>query len=137
MTLGAETLAIISLVALILTIAVAFWRKMNPGVLAFAVTLILAIIANIDTHTIIKGFNSNLFIILLGASFFASIAQINGTLHLLARKVVAMAGKRAWAVPFFMYFVGNTGMFLRIFLTLALPDAGTNGACCRHGEHQE
>lgn len=106
MTLGAETLAIISLLALFLTIAIAFWRKLNPGVLAFGVTLILAIIANIPTHTIIKGFNSNLFIILLGASFFASIAQINGTLHLLARKVVAMAGKRAWAVPFFMYFVG-------------------------------
>ena len=106
MALAPTTLAAISLIALVLTIAIAFWRKMNPGIVAFGVTLIVAILAGIKHHELIKGFNSNLFIILLGAAFFATISQINGTLELLAKKLVAIVGKKAFLVPFAMFFVG-------------------------------
>lgn len=52
---------------------------------------------------IIKGFNASLFLMLLGVTYLFSLAQLNGTLDLLAQKVIALAGKRIYLIPIIIY----------------------------------
>ena len=96
-------MAIFSLLLLLSAIILGFVRKMNTGLLAFAFALLLGKLAGIPDKEIIKGFNYSLFIMLLGVTYLFSLAQMNGCLELLAKKVVAMAGKRTWLIPIIIY----------------------------------
>lgn len=97
------SMAVFSLVLLVLAIFLGFFRKMNTGLIAFAFALLLGKMAGIADKEIIKGFNYSLFIMLLGVTYLFSLAQMNGCLELLAKKVVAMAGKRTWLIPIIIY----------------------------------
>lgn len=96
-------MAMFSLVLLLVAIVFGFWRKMNTGLIAFAFALLLGKIAGISDKVIISGFNYSLFIMLLGVTYLFSLAQMNGCLELLAKKVVALAGKRTWLIPIIIY----------------------------------
>lgn len=88
---------------LFIAIFLGFFRKMNTGLLCVAFALVLGRMAGISDKEIISGFNSSLFIMLLGVSYLFSLAQINGCLDLLAKKVVALAGERSYLVPIIIY----------------------------------
>lgn len=96
-------MAILSLILLIATIALGFLRKVNIGLVAFGVALILGTIAGVPTSTIQSGFPSKLFMTLLGVMMLFSIAQENGTMELLARRIVSLAGKRTPLIPIIVY----------------------------------
>ena len=104
--MNVTTLSIISLTVLIATIAFGFIKKLNIGILSFGIAMILGMFIGMTQKQVIAGFNTSLFVILLGSMFLFSIAQLNGTIDLLAKKTVALAGSRGWAVPIFMYFLG-------------------------------
>jgi di/tricarboxylate transporter len=53
--------------------------------------------------TIQAGFPTGLFVTLLGVMMLFSIAQENKTMELLARRVVALAGKRTYLIPIIVY----------------------------------
>lgn len=55
---------------------------------------------------IIKGFGTNLFIMLLGITLLCSIAQTNGAIDLFARKCTAMVGKNTWLAPVMIWIIG-------------------------------
>lgn len=95
--------AILSLVFLIGAILLGFFRKVNMGLVAFGFTIILATIAGVDTKLVFEGFPTKLFVTLLGVMFLFSIAQENRTLELLAKKTVALAGKRTNLIPIIVY----------------------------------
>jgi di/tricarboxylate transporter len=100
---------LISLIVLIGTIALGFVKKVNIGFLAIGVALVLGRVLTLNgiegfaDKAIIKGFNSGLFVMLVGVTFLFSIAQSNGTLELLAKKIVGRAGKATWLIPIIMY----------------------------------
>ncbi len=96
-------MALLSLCMLFVAIFLGFFRKMNTGLLCIAFALVLGRMAGISDKEIISGFNSSLFIMLLGVSYLFSLAQINGCLDLLAKKVVALAGERSYLVPIIIY----------------------------------
>ncbi len=96
-------MALLSLCMLFVAIFLGFFRKMNTGLLCIAFALVLGRMAGISDKEIISGFNSSLFIMLLGVSYLFSLAQINGCLDLLAKKVVALAGERTYLVPIIIY----------------------------------
>lgn len=99
-------MSLLSLAVLIATIAFGFIKKYNIGILSFGIAMILGLSIGMTQKQIVAGFNTGLFVILLGSMFLFSIAQLNGTIDLLARKTVALSGKRGWAVPIFMYILG-------------------------------
>lgn len=101
-----DLIAIISLVFLIGTIALGFLKKMNVGVLAFGGALILGRIAGLSDGKIIGGFNSSLVVMLVGVTLLFGILQLNGTLELIAKKCIALAGKQLWIIPLLMYVIG-------------------------------
>ena len=96
-------MALLSLVFLLIAIFLGFFRKMNTGLVCIAFALVLGRLAGVPDKEIIRGFNSSLFIMLLGVTYLFSLAQINGCLDLLAKKVVSLAGKRVYLVPIIIY----------------------------------
>lgn len=100
-----QIVSIISLVILLITIVIGFVKKINMGVLALGFSLILGYLGKVSASNIIKGFNSSLFLMLVGVSILFGIAQHNGTLNLIVKKLIRLSGKRAWLIPILMYFV--------------------------------
>ena len=96
-------MALFSLSLLVLAILLGFFRKMNAGLICIAFSLILGKAAGIPDKQIIAGFSYNLFLTLLGVTYLFSLAQNNGTLKLIALKVVGLAGKRTYLVPVFVF----------------------------------
>ena len=100
---GGVGVALFSLVLLVVAIFLGFFRKMNTGLIAIAFALLLGRMAGFPDKEIIAGFNYSLFVMLLGVTYLFSLAQINGCLDLLAKKVVALAGRRTWLIPILIY----------------------------------
>lgn len=96
---------LLSLVALVVAIGLGFFRKLNTGIVAIALAVILGKFAGFSDGDIINGWSTKLFIMLLGVTFLFSLAQTNGTLELFARKIVAIAGKRTALIPIAIYFL--------------------------------
>lgn len=96
-------MALLSLMFLLIAIFLGFFRKMNTGLLSIAFALVLGRMAGVADAEIIKGFNASLFLMLLGVTYLFSLAQLNGTLDLLAQKVIALAGKRIYLIPIIIY----------------------------------
>ena len=99
-------LAIISLLFLVACVVVGFLLKRNIGLIAIALALILGRIANIPDAEIISGFNTNLFVILLGVSYLFTIANSNGTLENIVRHIVALAGRHINLIPVIFVVLG-------------------------------
>lgn len=58
--------AVISLMVLVGSIVLGFFRKVNMGLVAFGLSLILATMADINAKTVMSGFPTKLFVTLLG-----------------------------------------------------------------------
>ncbi|SDE99924.1 SLC13 family permease [Sporolituus thermophilus] len=96
-------LGLLSLIALVLAIAIGFFRKLNTGLIAIAFAFVIGKMAGFKEADIINGWSTQLFMMLLGVTFLFSIAQTNGTLELFARKVVAVAGRQTRLIPIAIY----------------------------------
>lgn len=99
-------LEIVSLIALLVAIAVGFVRKCNIGILCIGFSTLLGIIYGISAKEIISGFSSSLCIQMIGITYLFAVISNNGTLELLARKMVALVGKHRFLIPFVMYILG-------------------------------
>lgn len=100
------SIGVLSIVALIAVIAVAFVRKANAGICAIFAATILAIFMDVPQKDVIAGFGSNLFITLLGICLLCTIAQVNGSLELFAKKCVSRIGSRTWLAPIVVWLIG-------------------------------
>jgi di/tricarboxylate transporter len=99
-------LGVLSLVLLLAAIVLGFFRKTNVGLVSLLFALVLGRIAGMNDASILKGFNPNLFIKLMGVTFLFSVLNVNGTIDLLARKIVALAGKNNVLIPILIYLMG-------------------------------
>ena len=99
-------MAIISIVLFIATIILAFVRKNNIGVLAMAIGVIAVRIFGLTDKDLINGVSVSLFVTLVGITLLFSIVTNTGALDLLARKIVALAGKRIWLLPILISLTG-------------------------------
>lgn len=68
--------------------------------------MILSIVYKVDIKTVIAGLSSSLFIQMVGITYLFAIIQGNGTLELLARKMVRLVGTKTHLIPFVMYILG-------------------------------
>jgi len=97
---------IVSLLVFVLIIALAFWRKMNIGVLAFAAALILGRAVGVSDKDIIKGLSSSLFVTLAGITLLFAAVGSTGAFEMLSKKIIAIAGKHIWVLPILAYLLG-------------------------------
>lgn len=85
-------LGLVSLIVLLLAIIIGFARNANVGILCVGFSMILSIVYKVDIKTVIAGLSSSLFIQMVGITYLFAIIQRNGTLELLARKMVRLVG---------------------------------------------
>ncbi len=102
------TLSIISLIVLVAVIVLAYIGKMNIGLLALAVAIILARIGGVPDSTMYSGINLNVFWTLLGIYFFGQCMTTTGTLSLLAKKIISKlpVTARSWPIICFVFTMG-------------------------------
>lgn len=99
------TLAIISLVVLAIVVAIGFIKKVNLGFLALGAAFILGTLGGMKAKAITSGFDSSMFVTLVGVTFLFGMASQNGTLDLFSKKIVALVGKRTVLIPILMFFL--------------------------------
>lgn len=99
-------IGLLSLVLLCVAIAVGFFFKVNVGLVALMFALALSKYASIPEKVVIQGFNVNLFITLMGVTLLFSILKTNGTIDILAKKIVSLAGNNKYLIPIMVYLVG-------------------------------
>lgn len=99
-------LGITSLILLLIAIVVGFARNVNVGILCigFAMVLTLLYSDTITAKQVIEGFGTSLFIQMVGVTYLFAIINGNGTLELMARKIVNLVPARA--IPLVMFFIG-------------------------------
>ena len=99
-------LGLISLILLLAAIVIGFARNCNVGIICVAFAMILGVVYGLDTKEILSGFSSSLFIQMVGITYLFAVISGNGTLELLAKKMVGLVGKKKHLIPFVMYVLG-------------------------------
>ena len=97
---------VLSLIVFIVLIALAFWRKVNMGVLAFATALILGRVLGMTDKEIIGTLSSSLFVTLSGITLLFAVVTSTGAFEMLSKKIVALTGHRIWVLPIVSYLLG-------------------------------
>lgn len=99
-------LGIVSLLLLAVAIAIGFFRKTNVGLVCMLFAVVMGKLAGVPNGEILKGFKPNLFINLMGVTLLFSILNKNGTIELLAHKIVGLAGKNNFLIPVAVFLMG-------------------------------
>ncbi|MER2076348.1 SLC13 family permease [Psychrobacillus psychrotolerans] len=98
-------MAVISLLSLIIVIAVGVYTKKNIGIISLAVAIVLGMIGGMSSSEVISGFPTSLFLNLFGMFFFFAIAQNNGSLELLSKKLFVSFDRYAIVYPLIVFLV--------------------------------
>lgn len=98
----------LSVAALGAAIAIGYFRRVNIGMLSIAFAFLIGrFLAGLTPHEIVTGWPLNLFFMLLAMTFLFGIARVNGTLGLIAGRVVeATRGKTRLIPPAFFLLSG-------------------------------
>lgn len=100
------SLDVVSLIIFIAVILLAFFRKVNVGVVALCAGMIAVRIFGMTDKQLYSGISASMFTTLVGITLlFAAVTQ-TGALDLLARKLIALAGNRMWVIPIMVYIAG-------------------------------
>ena len=85
------SLGVISLVLLLVAIIVGFLRNINVGILSIGFAMILALLFpdKLAINDIVSGFSTSLFVQMAGVTYLFAIINGNGTLELMAKKIVS------------------------------------------------
>ena len=96
-------MAVISLIVLVAVVAIGFIKKVNLGFLSLGVAFVLGTLGDMTAKEIAKGFDSSMFVTLVGVTFLFGMASNNGTLELFSKKIVALVGKKTVLIPVLMF----------------------------------
>jgi len=95
---------IITLIALVIAIFIGFKKDINTGIVSiFFAFVVGTFMLGLKGKEIIAGWPTSLFFILLGMTFLFSIADVNGTLELISRKVAGLAKGNTKLLPIIFF----------------------------------
>ncbi len=98
-------LSVISLLVLVAVVAIGFIKKVNLGFLSLGVAFILGTLGGMSAKQIAAGFDSSMFVTLVGVTYLFGMASQNGTLDLFSKKIVALVGRHTVLIPVLMFFL--------------------------------
>ena len=101
-------MALVSLLAIVLVFAIGSFKR-NPlhiGLMGMLVAYLVGTMAGISDVKLLNLFPTTLFVRVFGIMLFFGIAQANGSLELLAKKMMNKTGKNAKLLPFYIFYVG-------------------------------
>lgn len=101
----AVTAALASLLALLAAILVSCTSRINVGLVAIALAWAVGAYARLPADSILGGFPSSLFITLAGVTLLFSLAEANGTIALVAHRLLRLARGRARLIPLLIFLI--------------------------------
>src|SRR5438132_14182598 len=143
-------LAVLSVIAFAVAIIISCVSEINVGFLSIAFAFIIGVgFGGMKATDVAAGFPTSLFLILVGVTLFFSQANVNGTLHKIARHSVKLARGNVGMIPVIFFFlavglasIGAVNIAATALLApVAMTDDGnmgssgvlmTDGVCCRH-----
>lgn len=100
--------ATVSVCALLLCIAVSCTSRINVGLIAIPLAWAVGAYAGRPADAVLAGFPSSLFITLTGVTVLFTLAEVNGTVGLLARRLLMLARGRHALVPPIVFLIACT-----------------------------
>lgn len=100
--------ATVSVCALLLCIAVSCTSRINVGLIAIPLAWAVGAYAGRPAEAVLAGFPSSLFITLTGVTVLFTLAEVNGTVGLLARRLLMLARGRHALVPPIVFLIACT-----------------------------
>ena len=99
--------AVLSLLALVVSIVLSFTARVNVGVVAVSFAWLIAVYAaGLGTATVMSGFPSSLFLTLVGVTLLFTQAHLNGTLDQIAHRSVSLCRGNTFLIPVSFFFLG-------------------------------
>src|SRR6185312_15433605 len=95
----------VSVCALLLVIAVSCTSRINVGLLAIPIAWLVGLYAGRPAEAVLAGFPTSLFITLTGVTVLFTLAEVNGTVAALARRLLGLARGRHSLVPPIIFLV--------------------------------
>ena len=100
-------LAVLTLVALLVVVAIGGFLPVNLGLLSIALAFVIGVlIGDLKLSAVTTGFPSGLFLTLIGVTLFFSQARANGTLERVSATAVGLVRGRAGLVPIVFFALG-------------------------------
>jgi di/tricarboxylate transporter len=96
-----------SLLALVAAIALSCTARINVGLIAVALAWALGAYTGRPADFVLAGFPAPLFVTLAGVTLLFSLAEENGTIGLLANRLVGAAHGSVRAVPLILFFIAG------------------------------
>ena len=102
----AENIAVISLIALAIAIIITIWLDTNLGTLALGLSFLIAFVLGDWSPTdIIRGYPTNLFVLIAGVTYFFAIANVNGTMEKICKYAIKSVKGNVALLPIVLFFV--------------------------------
>src|SRR5437870_6468907 len=99
-------LAVLSVIAFAVAIIISCVSEINVGFLSIAFAFIIGVgLGGMKAADVAAGFPASLFLILVGVTLFFSQANVNGTLHKIARQSVKLARGNVGVIPVIFFFL--------------------------------
>src|SRR2546422_9804156 len=99
-------LAVLSVIAFAVAIIISCVSKINVGFICIAFAFIIGVgLGGMKAADVAAGFPTSLFLILVGVTLFFSQANVNGTLHKIARRSVKLARGNIGMIPVIFFFL--------------------------------
>lgn len=96
-----------SLIALLAAIVISFVSRINVGVVAIPLAWAVGLHAGLDADSVLRGFPSALFITLAGVTLLFSLADVNGTVGMLAYRLIGFARGTARVLPLLFFLIAG------------------------------
>src|SRR5947199_3593144 len=101
-------LAVLSVIAFAVAIMISCVSEINVGVLSIAFAFIIGVgLGGMKATDVAAGFLTSLFLILVGVTLFFSQANVNGTLHKIAKHSVKLARGNGGMIPVIFFFLAS------------------------------
>jgi Na+/H+ antiporter NhaD/arsenite permease-like protein len=101
------SLAVISLLVFIVIIIIScFIQRLNPGLLSLAAALILGMYwGNFSLSSLLLGFPTQLFLLLVSMNLIFGVAEQNGTLQIVTQRLIGLVQGRVILLPLIYFFL--------------------------------
>jgi len=99
--------ALASLLALVAAIVISFTSRMNVGLVAIPLAWLVGAYAGLAPDSVLGGFPTMLFVTLAGVTLLFALADVNGTVGLLAHRLVDLARGSARLVPLLIFAIAG------------------------------
>jgi di/tricarboxylate transporter len=101
------SLAVLSLLALVVAILLSCFTRLNVGILGLGFAWVLGVyVAGMRLDEVLSGFPVQIFLMLAGVTLLFAQAQVNGTLDKLARGAVSICRGNVGFVPVMFFVLG-------------------------------